>query len=137
MDHCVADLTDIPDGGMRAFDVGGICILFSRDGGEVNAVGGHCTHLGAPLADGVRTGKRVICPWHHALFDLGNGDHLEPPGEGRLIKFMPRVENGKVMLLLDDERVKETRDEIDDVLAHPSDKVFAIVGAGAAGRCAA
>ncbi len=137
MDHCVADLTDIPDGGMRAFDVGGFCILFSRDGGEVSAVGGHCTHLGAPLADGVRVGKRVICPWHHAIFDVGNGDHLEPPGEGRLTKFIPRVENGKVMLLLEDERAKEARDEIDDVAAHPSNKVFVIVGAGAAGRCAA
>jgi NADPH-dependent 2,4-dienoyl-CoA reductase/sulfur reductase-like enzyme/nitrite reductase/ring-hydroxylating ferredoxin subunit len=111
--------------------------LFSRDGGEVSAVGGHCTHLGAPLADGVRVGKRVICPWHHAIFDLHNGEHMEPPGEGRLTKFLPRVENGKVMLLLDGERVAESRDEIDDVAAHPSAKVFAIVGAGAAGRCAA
>jgi NADPH-dependent 2,4-dienoyl-CoA reductase/sulfur reductase-like enzyme len=41
------------------------------------------------------------------------------------------------MLLLDEERVKEARDEIDDVAAHPSDEVFVIVGAGAAGRCAA
>jgi len=137
MDHCVANLTDIPDGGMRAYDVGGTCILFARDGGEVTAVGGHCTHQGAPLADGVRAGRQVICPWHHAIFDVANGDHLEPPGEGRLTKFAPRVEDGKVMLLLDDENVKEARDEIDNVSPHPADTVFAIVGAGAAGRCGA
>jgi len=137
MDHSIAPLADIPDGGMRAFDVGGTCVLFSRDGSEVTAVGGHCTHQGAPLADGVRTGKRVICPWHHAIFDLANGDHLQPPGEGRLTKFMPRVADGMVMLDLEDEKVKEQRDEIDDVPNHKSDRLFAIVGAGAAGRAAA
>jgi NADPH-dependent 2,4-dienoyl-CoA reductase/sulfur reductase-like enzyme len=71
------------------------------------------------------------------MFDVANGEHLEPPGEGRLTKFAPRVENGKVMLLLDDENPKEQCDEIDNVTPHPSETLFAIVGAGAAGRCGA
>ncbi len=137
MDHSLAPLADIPDGGMRAFDAGGTCILLSRDGDKVMAVGAHCTHHGAPLADGVRVGRKVICPWHHAIFDLENGAHLEPPGEGRLMKFAPRVVDGMVMLDLDNERGKEQRDEIDDVAERPKDKLFVIVGAGAAGRAAA
>jgi NADPH-dependent 2,4-dienoyl-CoA reductase/sulfur reductase-like enzyme/nitrite reductase/ring-hydroxylating ferredoxin subunit len=137
MDHSLAPLADIPDGGMRAFDAGGTCVLLSRDGDKVMAVGAHCTHHGAPLADGVRVGRRVICPWHHAIFDLESGAHVEPPGEGRLMKFAPRVVDGIVMLDLDNERGKEERDEIDDVTAHPKDKLFIIVGAGAAGRAGA
>ncbi len=137
MDHRVAELADIPDGGMRAFDVMGICLLLSRNGNEVMAVGGHCTHQGAPLADGVRVGGSVICPWHHAMFDLASGEHLEPPGEGRLTAFSARVENGAVTVSLDDQTAKEHRDEINDVAAHKSDKIFAIVGAGAAGRAGA
>ena len=133
MDHRVAELADIPDGGMRAVDVMGICVLLSRSGNEVTAVGGHCTHQGAPLADGVRVGKSVICPWHHAMFDLASGEHLEPPGEGRLTAFSAKVEDGAVIVSFDDQTAKESRDEIDDVAAHKSDSIFAVVGAGAAG----
>jgi apoptosis-inducing factor 3 len=137
MDHRVAELADIPDGGMHAFDVMGLCLLLSRNGNEVTAVGGHCTHQGAPLADGVRVGGCVICPWHHAMFDLASGEHLEPPGEGRLAAFSTKVENGAVIVSFDDQTAKESRDEIDDVLSHKNDKIFAIVGAGAAGRAGA
>jgi NADPH-dependent 2,4-dienoyl-CoA reductase/sulfur reductase-like enzyme/nitrite reductase/ring-hydroxylating ferredoxin subunit len=138
MDHCISDLTAIPDGGMRAFDFEGHCILLSRDGNRVMAVSGHCVHEGAPLADGVRVGNRVICPWHHAMFDLATGEHLQPPGEGRLRSFKTRVENGKVYVQLRNEDAKNAQlDEIDQGSAKRYDKIFAIVGAGASGRSAA
>jgi apoptosis-inducing factor 3 len=137
MDHRVTELTDIPDGGMRAFEVMGICILLSRNGADVTAVGGHCTHQGGPLAEGVRVGKSVICPWHHAMFDLSSGEHIEPPGEGRLTAFNTKIENGAVIVSFDDRTAKESRDEIDDVPAPKTSKTFAIVGAGAAGRAGA
>jgi apoptosis-inducing factor 3 len=138
MDHCITNLSDIPEGGMRAVDIAGRCILLSRDGNNVMAVSGHCTHEGAPLADGVRVGNHVICPWHHAIFDLATGDHLEPPGEGRLKSFDTRVEDGKVFVHLNDQNgAAESRDEIDDGTVRQHDRIFAIVGAGAAGRAAA
>jgi len=137
MDHTVAHITEIPDGGMKSFNVGGTCMLLAREGQDVWAVGGHCTHQGAPLAEGVRVGRKVICPWHHAMFDLATGEHCEPPGEGRLMKFPVTVRNGTIMIALDDERTSESLDEIADVPAHKTDKIFAIVGAGAAGRTAA
>ncbi len=137
MDHEVAQLDDIPDGGMRPVDMAGICVLLSRDGQEVSAVGAHCSHQGAPLGEGLRVGRHVICPWHHAMFDLHNGDHIEPPGEGSLTKFEAHVEDGKVIVALESERVQEQRAEIGDLKNHKDRPVFVIVGAGAAGRTAA
>jgi len=137
MDHTVAHISEIPDGGMKSFNVGGTCMLLARDGQEVWAVGGHCTHQGGPLGEGVRVGRKVICPWHHAMFDLANGAHCEPPGEGRLTQFPVTVRNGTIMISLENERVSEHDDEIADVPAHKTDRIFAIVGAGAAGRNAA
>jgi len=137
MDHTVAHISEIPDGGMKSFNVGGTCMLLAREGQDVWAVGGHCTHQGAPLGEGVRVGRKVICPWHHAMFDLATGEHCEPPGEGRLTRFPVRIRNGAIMISLDDERIGESLDEIADVPAYRTDKIFAIVGAGAAGRNAA
>ena len=52
----------------------------------------------APLAEGVLHGRPVICPWHHAVFDVVTGKQLEPPGCGDLQRFPVRVEDGTVWL---------------------------------------
>lgn len=33
-----------------------------------------CSHYGAPLAKGVLSGNRVVCPWHAACFNVATGD---------------------------------------------------------------
>ena len=79
-------LSEIPDGGMLAGHALGAPVLLARSGGEVHAVGGVCAHYGAPLADGVRTGHTVRCPWHHACFDLRTGEAVRAPA----LKPLPR-----------------------------------------------
>jgi NADPH-dependent 2,4-dienoyl-CoA reductase/sulfur reductase-like enzyme/nitrite reductase/ring-hydroxylating ferredoxin subunit len=133
----VAGAGDLEDGQMRAVKAGETELLLVRTGGEYYALAAHCTHYGAPLADGVLSGTRIVCPWHHACFDATSGDLLEPPAFDALSRFDVRVEAGRVVVTVPaepaDRRVPEmvAPDPVADT------RVFAILGAGAAGYAAA
>ncbi|MGQ7297930.1 FAD-dependent oxidoreductase [Quadrisphaera sp. KR29] len=72
-------------------------VLLTRyvdDGGEqrVTALSATCTHVGAPLAKGLRTGDLVRCPFHHACFDLRTGEALLAPAYQPLTRYAVEVE---------------------------------------------
>ena len=47
--------------------------------GQYFAIGGTCTHRGAPLAEGQVDSMTVTCPWHGAKFDVRTGAVTAPP----------------------------------------------------------
>ena len=61
---------DVAEGAMLAGHVGEDAVLVARVGGELFAIGAHCTHYHGPLAEGLLVGHQVRCPWHHARFCL-------------------------------------------------------------------
>ncbi|PWJ53933.1 Rieske [2Fe-2S] domain-containing protein [Quadrisphaera granulorum] len=64
----------------------------ARDGPvRVSAVSATCTHVGAPLAKGLRTGNLVRCPFHHACFDLRSGEALLAPAYAPLTRYSVEV----------------------------------------------
>ncbi|HEX8557390.1 MAG TPA: FAD-dependent oxidoreductase, partial [Pyrinomonadaceae bacterium] len=110
--------------------------LLARVGGEFHAVGATCPHYGAPLAEGALCGARVVCPWHHACFDVTTGGLEEPPALDSLPRYEVRVERGRVLARVPcaaQDRVPPRMSRRD-----PSDaRLFVILGAGAAGYAAA
>jgi NADPH-dependent 2,4-dienoyl-CoA reductase/sulfur reductase-like enzyme/nitrite reductase/ring-hydroxylating ferredoxin subunit len=129
-DHEVAKLAELPEGKPYPVDVEGTPILLYRQGTSVSAIGATCPHAGAPLAEGIRDGDRLICPWHKAEFCLWTGRHLEPPAVDDLPRYETRLDDGRVMVTLPAISAQAPA-------AQPDSRVFLIVGAGAAGAVAA
>jgi len=128
-------ITEIPDGGALAGHAGGKAVLLVRQGEEWFAIGAVCSHYSGPLAEGLVVGDTVRCPWHHACFNLRTGEALRPPALNDVTCWQVEQRAGKVYVTgkapkaRDDGRTTKRRS------SHPDSVV--IVGAGAAGDCAA
>lgn len=109
----------------------GARVLLARVGKDFYAVGGECTHYGAPLCEGLLRGTTVLCPWHHARFDLASGRATSPPALSALQRYRVSVEGGRVRVVGRIAPPHESRRP-----ARQLDSVV-IVGAGAAGALAA
>jgi 3-phenylpropionate/trans-cinnamate dioxygenase ferredoxin reductase subunit len=109
----------------------GTRVLLARVDERFYAIGGECTHYGAPLCEGLLVGKTVLCPWHHARFDLESGRATAPPALSGLKRYRVGVEEGRVRVLgLAPAASRPARP------TRGPDPVV-IVGAGAAGAIAA
>ncbi|WAL58224.1 FAD-dependent oxidoreductase [Thermocoleostomius sinensis] len=139
----VAQVDDLQEGEMRQVRVGDIDVLLVRLNGQFYAVGAYCTHYQAPLAEGVLSGKQVICPWHHAYFDVTTGDQQEPPGLDSLCRYAVTVEENhvKVSVGADTPETPSLTGARSPTMAtyNPDidSRTFVILGAGAAGAHAA
>jgi apoptosis-inducing factor 3 len=132
----VGSVSDLENGQMKEVSVDETPILLARTGDKYFALSAHCTHYGAPLVDGVLNGDRIVCPWHHACFNARTGDCEEPPALDSLAKFDVTVESDKVILHLPVNAPDRTTPEM--AKRDPSDeRVFVILGGGAAGYAAA
>jgi NADPH-dependent 2,4-dienoyl-CoA reductase/sulfur reductase-like enzyme/nitrite reductase/ring-hydroxylating ferredoxin subunit len=128
--HDVANLDELPERKPHPVDIEGTPILLYREGVSVSAIGATCPHAGAPLAEGIRDGHRLICPWHKAEFCLRTGRHLVPPAVDDLPHYETRIEDGRVMVALP--AVAATA-----APTLPDSRTFLIIGAGATGAIAA
>ena len=126
----IAHLDDLADGEMKEITVQDTAILLSRVDGKYYAMQGHCSHYGASLAQGALYGTRVICPWHHACFDVTSGRHQEAPGLDSLPTYEVTIEGDKVMISLPTNPNETVAPPM--VTAATSDEHTVIVGGGPA-----
>ncbi|HKR12569.1 MAG TPA: FAD-dependent oxidoreductase [Pyrinomonadaceae bacterium] len=133
----VADTSDLQSGEMKEVAAGEARILLARAGDQFHAVTANCPHYGAPLAEGVLCGTRLVCPWHHAVFDVANGDLAEPPALDALVSYAVRVEGDQIFVSVPEEQAdrREMASGGRDLVADP--RQFVIIGAGGAGYVAA
>ena len=125
---------------MKEFSVDETRILVARVRDQFHAVSATCPHYGAPLVEGALCGTRLVCPWHHAVFNVISGDLEEPPALDGLVSYDTRVEGERVIVSVP-LVANATPDRRTPVMAkHDSivdPRQFVIIGAGAAGYAAA
>ena len=132
----LANTFDLRTGEMKEIAVDETKILLARVGDNFHAVSANCPHYGAPLAEGALCGTRIVCPWHHAVFNVVNGDLEEPPALDSLVRYDLRVEGERIFVSLPEE--PQDRRLPTMVKRDTSDpRQFVIIGAGAAGYAAA
>src|SRR5499426_2314519 len=129
----VAGADELKDGEMKQVDADGTNILLARVNGNYYAVGAICPHYGGPLAEGALCGERVICPWHHASFDVRTGDLLEPPAFDALPRYEVKIEGERVIVDVPDEAEDRRAPPMAPRAARQDGRAFVILGGGAAG----
>ena len=124
-------LGDIPDHGMLGGHANGKPVLLAREGETVWAVDGACTHYSGPLAEGLKVGQTVRCPWHHACFDLKTGEAIGAPALRPLARWKVERREGRVFVS------SELGANVPKRSPRKSPRSVVIIGAGAAGDAAA
>lgn len=118
---------------MIRLELEGKPVVLARVNNAYFAFGGNCSHYGAPLDKGVLKGHTIMCPWHHACFDIRSGTRLEPPALNDLACYPVRIEGDEVIVTLPHTNIREPQGKHDS----NDERVFVIVGGGAAGNAAA
>lgn len=133
----VAKKSDLKDGETKSISVDEAEILLVRVGGNFYALGAHCTHYGAPLSEGLLSGDRIVCPWHHACFHVHSGNLLEPPALDGLPTFETWIDGENVVVKLPEKIPFSKPPRMARYEAESDNRTFIILGAGAAGNMAA
>ncbi len=127
-----ADLTD----GKLVGHVGDDAVLLIQAGPDIFAVGAHCSHYHGPLGDGLVVGTSVRCPWHHACFDLHNGEAVRAPALSSIDCWKVEQRDGKIFVK---EKLPQPKPKPETKSAPAKNGVnrIVIVGGGAASFAAA
>jgi len=92
--HKVTYPHNIPLREGRAIKVGGEELAIFNLGEEFVAVDNRCPHQGGPLADGIVTGEKVVCPLHSWRICLRSGAILKPALPVRTPVYPVRIVDG-------------------------------------------
>lgn len=70
-------------------------VVMVRSGDGVHALSARCTHLFAPLEQGLVADGMLRCPWHHARFSLATGEAVGAPAFDPLTGYHVEVRDGR------------------------------------------
>ncbi|HEX7749621.1 MAG TPA: FAD-dependent oxidoreductase [Bordetella sp.] len=128
----VARFSELEDGRPLRVKVEKENVLLIRDGDAVHAYAADCPHAGAPLEEGAVCHGHIVCPWHKGIFALATGEVLDPPPLMALDRYCVTIDGDNVMVAPEKLPAHGT-----SASAGRNDaRVFAIIGAGAAGAAA-
>lgn len=84
----------LEEGEKKLAAVSGVEVLLCRSGGKTYAIGTHCPHQGASLADGKLRGRTISCPLHGARFHMSTGRALGSPYPPIEVYDLDRLQEG-------------------------------------------
>ncbi len=120
-------VSDLAEGSLFGGTIGGQPVVLANDGGRICAFAGKCTHLGAPLKDGIIVDGQVRCPWHHARFCLKSGEAAAAPAFQPLDTYKVERRDDRLFVTKDAGRAISPKGRAEQIPA------TVIVGGGAAG----
>ncbi len=126
-------LSDVPEGQIVEARAGDEKILLWRRGDGVRAFAATCTHLGAPLAEGLVVDDTIRCPWHHACFSLRTGEALAAPAFAPLRQWPVALAGGRLTLAGPPRTPTRSIPDFGDA----APRSIVIIGGGAGGFAAA
>jgi len=89
---------ELAEGQMLAGAFAGQAVVLVRQNGQFCAWRGTCTHLGAPLGEGLLVDGQIRCPWHHARFSATTGEAVGAPAFQPLTRYVTSVTDGHVFV---------------------------------------
>jgi 3-phenylpropionate/trans-cinnamate dioxygenase ferredoxin subunit len=93
----IGSVTDVAEGQMRVFEVGGTKLNVSNAGGHLYAFDDVCSHTGCSLADGELAGTVVTCPCHGSQFDVTSGAVLRGPARQPVRSWAVRIDGADLL----------------------------------------
>ncbi|MCL4544127.1 MAG: chlorite dismutase family protein, partial [Chloroflexi bacterium] len=88
-------LQELPPGTSTKVYLGTQLVALFNVAGQLYAISNRCPHARGPLCEGKvdddSEHPSVLCPWHHALFDLETGEALAGPVRTPVLTFAVRV----------------------------------------------
>jgi 3-phenylpropionate/trans-cinnamate dioxygenase ferredoxin subunit len=94
-------LAEIPDGGVKAVDVGGLELALVRDRDEVYALRDECSHAQIALSEGDVEGLEIECWLHGSRFDVRTGEVLNLPATEPVPVYPCKVDGDDVVVDVD------------------------------------
>ncbi|MEI6986962.1 MAG: nitrite reductase small subunit NirD [Rhodospirillaceae bacterium] len=97
----IGSVSDIPRRSARVVKTpSGDIAVFRTGNDEIYALRDRCPHAGGPLSNGIVHDRKVTCPLHGLVVDLGSGQALGPDG-GSCRTVAVKVVNGSIGLALE------------------------------------
>ena len=94
----VANVSEVSVGTGKVVQGGDKTLALFNLGGTFYALDNRCTHMGGPLGEGAVEGNQVTCPWHGSVFNITNGEVVEPPARRPVATFRVHVERDEVLV---------------------------------------
>ena len=134
----IAKKNDLQNGQMKKISISDDeDVLLVRIDDKFYARTAYCPHYGASLENGVLAGTKVMCPWHHAAFDVPSGELMEPPALHGLTAYRVEIRGEDVVLFPAETKVRAVEKKGDKKLQKKDKPAFVIIGGGSAGNAAA
>lgn len=97
----VATTDEIKPGSMKSFRINNEPVLVCNLNGKYYAIADECTHDFAPISTGILDKDQIICPRHHARFNIIDGSVNAPPAVVPVETYEVKIEDDKIFVKVD------------------------------------